>query len=74
MWQVWLHLCRETTERNVPLVKLDSGETYEGEWLNGKLHGRGIWTCSRSGERYEGDWVDGKKHGRGIFTWRNKNR
>jgi hypothetical protein len=28
----------------LPLVKLDNGDAYEGEWLNGKRHGRGIYT------------------------------
>ena len=27
-----------------PLVKLDGGMAYEGEWLKGKAHGRGIMT------------------------------
>ena len=28
----------------LPLVKLDNGDAFEGEWLNGKMHGRGIYT------------------------------
>lgn len=28
----------------LPLVKFDKGGAYEGEWLNGNLHGRGIMT------------------------------
>jgi hypothetical protein len=40
------------TQRNgiLPLVELDNGATYEGEWLNGKRHGHGIYTWA-SGER-----------------------
>jgi len=34
----------------LPLVKLADGHTYEGEWLNGNLHGRGIYTFA-DGER-----------------------
>ena len=34
----------------LPLVKLADGHTYEGEWLNGKKHGRGIYT-----------WADGDR-------------
>ena len=34
----------------LPLVKLDGGHAYEGEWLNGKFHGRGIYTWA-SGDR-----------------------
>lgn len=28
----------------LPLVKFDNGDAYEGVWLNGKRHGRGIYT------------------------------
>ena len=31
-----------------PLFKMDNGDAYEGEWLNGKFHGRGIMS-----------WADG---------------
>jgi len=34
----------------LPLVKLPDGNAYEGEWPNGKFHGRGIKT-----------WADGDK-------------
>jgi hypothetical protein len=34
----------------LPLVKFDDGGAYEGEWLNGKIHGRGICTWA-SGDR-----------------------
>jgi hypothetical protein len=28
----------------LPIVKSDNGDAYEGEWLNGNRHGRGIYT------------------------------
>ena len=31
-----------------PLVKFENG-AYEGEWYNGKLHGRGIFTYASGG-------------------------
>jgi hypothetical protein len=34
----------------LPLVKYANGDAYEGEWLNGKCHGRGIYTWA-TGER-----------------------
>ncbi len=36
----------EMTQRNgkLPLIKSDNGDAYEGEWLNGKQHGHGIYT------------------------------
>jgi hypothetical protein len=30
----------------LPLVKFDNDRTYEGEWLNDLVHGRGILTRS----------------------------
>jgi hypothetical protein len=40
------------TPRNgkLPLIKFVDGATYEGEWLNGNRHGRGIYT-----------WPDGER-------------
>ncbi len=28
----------------LPLIKFVDGNAYEGEWLNGKMHGHGIFT------------------------------
>ena len=41
-----------TAMRNgkLPLFKYDNGDAYEGEWLNGKMRGRGIYTWA-SGDR-----------------------
>ncbi len=33
----------------LPLVEFDNGHAYEGEWLNGKYHGRGIMTWPDGG-------------------------
>ncbi len=40
------------TQRNgqLPLFKFDNGCSYEGEWLNGKMHGHGIYNWA-SGSR-----------------------
>ena len=44
-----------------------SGAIYEGEWLGGFRHGKGIqkWV---DGAQYEGEWAEGKAHGKGTFT------
>ena len=34
----------------LPLINLDNGNAYEGEWFNDKMHGRGIYTYA-SGNR-----------------------
>lgn len=49
------------------------GGRYEGEYRDGVINGRGVYTFA-SGNRYDGEWRDGKRTGRGIFTWTNGNR
>ena len=44
-----------------------NGNKYEGQIINGKLHGKGKIT-SPSGNKYEGDFVNGKIEGRGTYT------
>ena len=46
---------------------------YHGQTLNGKEHGRGVYTWT-DGDRYEGEWRDGNRTGRGVYTWPNGNR
>ena len=43
----------------------DSGNKYNGEILNGKRHGHGVYTDS-SGNKYDGEWKDDKMIN-GIF-------
>ena len=44
-----------------------SGATYDGEWLGGFRHGRGIMSF-KDGTTYEGTWYLGYAHGYGKFT------
>lgn len=48
----------------------ENGDKYEGEFFNGKLHGKGIYTYA-NGDKYVGEFVDGKFTGRGTFTCSN---
>ena len=43
---------RTLTQRNgkLPLIEFAKSHTYEGEWLNGKMHGHGIYNWA-SGSR-----------------------
>jgi hypothetical protein len=48
-----------------------NGDTYTGEYVDGKPHGKGEYIWS-SGQNYVGDFSKGKKHGKG--KWKsNKN-
>ena len=46
---------------------------YEGDYRDGKLHGRGVYSWADGG-RYEGEWRNGNRHGRGTFTWADGDR
>lgn len=54
-------------------VTFDGGATYDGGWLNGKMHGRGVHTWP-NGDRYEGGYLDHKMHGKGVYTWGSGSR
>jgi hypothetical protein len=43
------------------------GRRYEGEWLNGEMHGQGDWISSDGDETYKGDFQDNKREGFGIL-------
>ena len=42
---------------------------YEGEFLDGKRHGKGVFTFANGKGTFEGDFAMGKAHGDGVFTW-----
>ncbi|GAB2230311.1 hypothetical protein Droror1_Dr00014572 [Drosera rotundifolia] len=52
----------------------NNGDVYEGEFVNGKCSGSGVYCYYLSSGRYEGDWVDGKYDGYGIETWSKGSR
>lgn len=41
--------------------------TYEGQWLNDKAHGTGVYTTPHA--VYKGDWIEDLKHGEGQETY-----
>ena len=49
-------------------IEYDSGDTYEGEMLDGKPHGTGTYAYKEAKASYTGEWVEGKRHGRGTHT------
>ena len=46
---------------------------YEGQYRDGKAHGRGVFTFPR-GVRYVGEFRDDKFNGRGLYIWPSGNR
>ena len=77
-------LCRKKTEP-IAEVKLENdnfwrltdrlwtwknGNTYLGEWENGKMHDQGTHTYA-NGDKYVGKWKDNNMHGLGTYTWAN---
>jgi hypothetical protein len=42
---------------------------YEGDFVNGKCHGKGKKTFA-NGDVYEGDWANAAMHGKGKYTWK----
>lgn len=51
-------------------ISYANGDSYQGEMINDKMNGKGIYYYS-NGNKYEGDFQDDKKNGKGIFFWAN---
>ena len=47
-----------------------NGDTYQGEWKNGKMDGQGTHTDA-DGANYQGEWKNDLKEGQGTYTWAN---
>lgn len=54
-----------------------NGDRYEGEWRNGRMHGKGVKVMA-NGDVYNGTWENDKAEGNGVkvgFEWaRRKSR
>jgi len=48
----------------------DGSELANGQWRDGKQHGRGQRFCGD--DRYEGEFVDGQMSGLGVYTWADR--
>ena len=57
----------ETSHHHRETVTLMNGDVYDGEWLFGRKHGKGIYKFT-SGATYEGRWTNGTMTGIGFFT------
>lgn len=45
-----------------------NGDSYGGEWANGRLHGVGVYRFA-NGDRYEGAFANHLRDGRGVFRY-----
>ncbi|MDB3981793.1 exonuclease domain-containing protein [Methylophilaceae bacterium] len=74
-----IHNAKNNKRKHIPINKpfidnsferitYSNNETYEGDLLNGKRHGKGIQTY-KNGDIYEGDFLNDYRHGKGIYTW-----
>lgn len=59
-------ICREVatdgTRHGRGMYVWSCGDTYKGEWKNGKMHGQGVFRWA-NGDDYVGQWRMGKMHG-----------
>ena len=57
-------------KKNYVIYELNNGSKYQGSFLNGLFHGKGIyiWPIQKT---YDGYWINGKMNGEGKFTYPN---
>ena len=48
-----------------------NGDTYDGEWVAGAIHGRGTYTSKAGGWKYVGGFDQGVRNGQGYMVWQN---
>lgn len=49
------------------VLRLDNGDRYEGQFLEGLFHGEGTYTW-KNGAVYRGEFENGEIHGQGVYT------
>jgi hypothetical protein len=50
-------------------LRHQNGDVYQGEWKDGKAHGRGVFIQSQIKQLYEGEWREDEMHGQGVEVW-----
>lgn len=51
-----------------------AGDTYSGNFKNGKYEGHGTYYDKSEDCKYVGEWADGKPNGKGISKWGEKSK
>ena len=59
--------------KNVKLKNYVDGSRYEGEVINDKRNGKGIYHYA-NGDKYAGEWKDDRFHGKGCYIFSNGER
>lgn len=72
--QIWVDKNYEGEWKNNALcghgkLSWKNGTKYEGEFLQGRYHGQGIFVDGLTGRKYVGSWVQGQKEGWGNESW-----
>lgn len=52
------------------LWRFSNGDTYQGQWKNGLMDGKGLMIY-QNGNRYDGEWKAGQRHGKGKLSYRS---
>lgn len=58
---------KEDKQNGKAKVTFISGDTYEGDIVNGQFHGKGHYKWKNKNQEYIGDYKNGKLHGEGLF-------
>ena len=48
--------------------KWNDGRKYDGQWINNKMHGHGVFDWP-DGKKYIGEYYEDKKQGNGTLLW-----
>ena len=48
--------------------RAEGANRYEGDFVNGKKHGQGVYFWTQTGEEYAGQWLNDKQNGQGTLT------
>ena len=51
-----------------------NGDTYEGEYVEGKRRGHGVYKWKATNSRYVGEFLDNLKHGEGEMVYPDGSR
>jgi len=70
---IYLVLFLPIVQAEYRVLNYPDGGRYEGETLDGKRHGNGIYLYP-NGSVYTGEWQQGKKQGWWLYKWSNSNR